>query len=60
MEIVVIEVEAFCNDECWYSGRPQSAWTKPGGLQAGQWHVCGIVNGTLSYVDYYNRRVGFP
>jgi len=60
MGIAVREVEAFCNDECWYSGRPQSSWTEPGGLQAGQWHMCGVVNSTLSYVDYNNRKVGFP
>jgi len=54
------EVNVFCNDECWYRGRPPTMWRKEGGLEARDWHLCGVVNATLSYPDYYARKVGWP
>lgn len=60
------EVNAFCDDECWYRGRPQSAPSRPGlqvdtlAGQAMDWRLCGVVNATLSYADYYGRRKGLP
>jgi len=48
--------EAFCDDECWYHGRRQTS------ANSGSRHqpFCGSINGTLSYMDYYARTVGYP
>jgi len=54
--IRLAEFEAFCDDECWYRGKQQMSASG----RFTQQPFCGTVNGTLSYIDYYKRTVGYP
>jgi len=55
------EIRAFCNDECWYQGRPPQEWSDDEtGMKARDWHLCGFISGTPSSADYYSRTVGRP
>jgi len=56
MDIIVEEFEALCDDECWYRGKPQMS-ASSGSTQR---PFCGTINGTLRYMDYYKRTVGYP
>jgi hypothetical protein len=56
MGVRLEELEAFCDDECWYRGKPQGS-----AISGSTQHpFCGTINGTLSYMDYYKRTVGYP
>jgi len=56
MGVNLDEFAAFCDDECWYRGRRQTSASSA----STQHPFCGRINGTLSYIDYYKRTVGYP
>jgi len=50
------EFEVFCDDECWYHGKRQMSASSVSTKHP----FCGNINGTLNYIDYYRRTVGYP
>eukprot|EP00419_Tripos_fusus_P000061 CAMPEP_0172685352 /NCGR_PEP_ID=MMETSP1074-20121228/20175_1 /TAXON_ID=2916 /ORGANISM="Ceratium fusus, Strain PA161109" /LENGTH=524 /DNA_ID=CAMNT_0013504479 /DNA_START=139 /DNA_END=1713 /DNA_ORIENTATION=+ len=56
MGVRLERLESFCDDECWYSGKRQLSASHG----SKQHPSCGAINGTLSYMDYYRRTVGYP
>jgi len=54
LRLRLVDVGAYCNDDCWYRGLQPPG---PGGAAA---EACGPLNATLPNAAYYGQSVGWP
>jgi len=54
LRLRLVDVGAYCNDDCWYRGLQPPG---PGGAAA---EACGPLNATIPSAAYYGQTVGWP